>query len=135
MLIRKTSSASSSFQSDRARACAKAALDKQAIEPVLLDLTQSGSYTDYLLIASAQAERGVTAIAEHVIETMQAQGAKLLGVEGLREGRWALIDFGDIVVHVFLDSLREFYDLEGLWFDAPRVPLPEAPARRPEAWM
>ena len=69
------------------------------------------------------------AIADAVVAVMEERGARLLGSEGLRDGRWALLDFGDLVVHVFEHPLREFYDLEGMWFDAPRLPL-EIPAEQ-----
>jgi ribosome-associated protein len=102
-------------------------MDKKALEPVLLDLSEEDSYTDYLLIVSAKSDRQVRAIAEHVVEMLGEHGLRPLGVEGAREGRWTLVDFGDLVVHVFSHSLREFYDLEGLWVDAKHVPL-EVPA-------
>lgn len=116
------SAANDKFRQD-ALACAQAAIDKKGIEPVLLDLTQAGSYTDYLLITSAHADRQVRAVAEGIVSAMEERGVRLLGAEGLREGHWALLDFGDTVVHVFEHPLREFYDLEGMWFDAPRLPL------------
>ncbi len=122
MPARKTSAQDDKYRQD-ALAAAQAAIDKKGIEPVLLDLTQSDSYTDYMLIVSAQADRAVRAIADGVVESMQQRGVRLIGAEGLREGRWALLDFGDVVVHVFEHPLREFYDLEGMWFDAPRVTL------------
>ena len=129
MQTRKTTTAPSDKYRQDALAAAQAAIDKKGIEPVLLDLTESGSYTDYLLIASAQADRTVRAIADAVVAVMEERGARLLGSEGLRDGRWALLDFGDLVVHVFEHPLREFYDLEGMWFDAPRLPL-EIPAEQ-----
>ncbi|MFO0573572.1 MAG: ribosome silencing factor [Polyangia bacterium] len=115
---------------EAALAAAQAAIDKKAIEPVLIDLTQSQSYTDYLLVASANSPRGVKAIAEHVVEVLAEHGLRQLGTEGVRDGRWALLDFGDVVVHVFEHPLREFYDLEGMWFDAPRLPLSVPPEQR-----
>jgi ribosome-associated protein len=119
---RKISAQDDKYRQD-ALVAAQAAIDKKGIEPVLIDLTQSDSYTDYMLIVSAQADRAVRAVADGVVESMQQRGARLIGAEGLREGRWALLDFGDVVVHVFEHPLREFYDLEGMWFDAPRIPL------------
>lgn len=113
-----------------ALAAAQAAIDKKAIEPVLIDLSQVQSYTDYLLVASASSPRAVKAIAEHVVEALAEHGLRQLGTEGVRDGRWALLDFGDVVVHVFEHPLREFYDLEGMWFDAPRLPLNVPPEQR-----
>ena len=106
-----------------ALAAANAALDKLAIEPVLIDLSGSQSYTDYLLVASAQSNRAVRGIAEHIEAVMSERGVRTLGKEGLSDGNWALVDFGDVVVHIMDQKLRTFYDLEGLWFDAPRIPL------------
>ena len=114
----------------KAHAAAQAALDKKALEPVLLDLSTEDSYTDYLLVVSARSDRQVRSIADHVIEVLTEQGYKLLGVEGRREGRWALVDFGDIVVHVFYHPLREFYDVEGLWGEAKHIPLVVPPDQR-----
>ena len=106
MPTRKTTTAPNDKYRQDALAAAQAALDKKGIEPVLLDLTQSGSYTDYLLITSGQADRTVRAIADGIVEVMKERGARLLGAEGLREGRWALLDFGDLVVHVFEHPLQ-----------------------------
>jgi ribosome-associated protein len=114
----------------RALLCATAALDKKGLEPTLLDLTQEDSYTDYLLIVSAQSDRQVRAIADNVIEALGETSVVPLGVEGRREGRWALVDFGDVVVHVFYHPLREFYDIEGMWVDARKVPLQVPPDQR-----
>ena len=111
-------------------AAAEAAIAKLAIEPVLIDLCEAHSYTDYLLVASGQGSRGVSAIAEHIEKVMTERGVRSLGQEGLREGNWALLDFGDFVVHIFDQHLREFYDLESLWFDAPRIELTIPPEQR-----
>ncbi len=105
-------------------ACAKAAADKRASDLVVLDIRKLSSFADYFLIASGSSDRRVQSIAEGVVEAMSERGRKPLGREGLREGRWALLDFGDWVVHVFYEDLRGVFDLEGLWFDAPRVDLP-----------
>lgn len=102
---------------------AEAAMDKNGLDPVLLDLVEQHSYTDYLLVVSARSDRQVRAILDHVVEVMAEEGSRPLGVEGRREGRWGLIDFGDVVVHVFQAELRGHYNLESLWIDAPKVPL------------
>lgn len=114
-------------------AAATAAIAKKAIEPVLIDLSGSQSYTDYLLVTSAHGSRGVRAIGEHVEKVLAERGVYPIGSEGIAEGHWALIDFGDLVVHVFEQNLREFYDLEGMWFDAPRIELAIPPEQRLEA--
>ncbi len=98
-------------------------LDKRALEPVLLDVRGQCSYTNYLLLISGRSDRQVDAICEGVLTAMKANGVRPLGVEGKNSGQWALLDFGDVIVHVFHHPLREHYDLEGLWIDAKRVAL------------
>lgn len=115
---------------EKAMCAAQAAIDKKGLGPVLLDLREQKSYTDYLLVVSGPGPRAAKAIAESVFETMAEQGYRSVGAEGVREGRWALLDYGDVVVHVFDHPLREFYDLEGMWFDAPRVELEVPPDQR-----
>lgn len=105
-------------------ACVGAALDKRGADPVVLDVRKLSGVTDYYLIVSGSSDRRVQTIAEAVLDSAAEGGRKPLGVEGLREGRWVLLDFGDWVAHVFYEEVREFYDLEGLWFDAPRVEIP-----------
>lgn len=105
--------------------CAAAALRKKADNPLLLDVAGLTGYADYLLLVSGRSTRQATAIAEHVLSVLKKAGVKALGADGLKEGRWALIDFGDVVVHVFHQPVREFYDLESLWADAPRLDLDE----------
>ncbi len=108
---------------NKALICARAAIDKKAENVKVLDLTHSG-FTDYFVICSGFSDRQIQAICNHVTETMKAQGYRLSSSEGYTEGRWILLDFGDVVVHVFLDALREYYDLESLWADAPRIKVP-----------
>jgi ribosome-associated protein len=113
-----------------------AALDKKALLPVLIDVSALASYTDFIAIVSGRSDRQVDAIADGVRMAMKARGRSLLGQEGTGSGRWALLDFGDVVVHVFYHPVREFYDLESLWADAPRVQLrvpPEAVMAQPDA--
>lgn len=108
-----------------------AALEKKGLEPVLLEVQNLSSYTDYILLLSGRSDRHVQAVADGVIEHFkQTRGMQPLGVEGKRDGHWTLIDFGDLVVHVFYHPVRDFYDLEGLWIDAPRVPLEIPPDSR-----
>jgi ribosome-associated protein len=114
----------------------EAALEKKALLPVLLDVSGRATYTDFIGIVSGRSDRQVDAIAEHVVTTLKQRGSQLLSREGNGNGRWTLLDFGDIVVHVFYHPVREFYDIESLWIDAPRVKLkvpPEASQLREEA--
>jgi ribosome-associated protein len=119
-----------------AEAAIEAALDKKALLPVLLDVSARASYTDFIGVVSGRSDRQVEAISEHVIRTLKARGWHLVGREGNGNGRWTLLDFGDIVLHVFFHPVREFYDIESLWIDAPRVDLkvpPEATQLREES--
>ena len=106
-----------------------AALDKKALMPVLIDVSAMASYTDFIGIVSGRSDRQVDAIAEWINQLMKSRGRHVLGHEGSGSGRWTLLDYGAIVIHVFYHPVREFYDLESLWIDAPRVKLdlpPEA---------
>jgi ribosome-associated protein len=110
-----------------ALACIEAALDKKALVPVLLDVSGRATYTDFIGVVSGRSDRQVDAIAEHVREVMSRRGSRLLGREGTGNGRWTLLDFGDVVLHVFYHPVREVYDIEGLWIDAPRVAIEVPP--------
>jgi ribosome-associated protein len=109
-------------------AAARAASSKLARDVVVLDVRELIVITDYFLIASGTSDRQVRTIAEEIEASVKAKGLKPVRREGEREGHWALLDFVDFVAHVFLDSDREFYDLERLWSDAPRVEWEEAKA-------
>ena len=99
---------------------AEAALsERKAVDGLVLDLRHLSDATDFFLICSGTSDTHVRAIAEHVIETLQAAGTRPYQVEGLSQGRWVLVDYVDFVVHVFHPALRTFYQLEGLWGDAP----------------
>lgn len=108
----------------KALLCAQAAIDKKAENLRILDVSELSGFTDYFLIASGMSDRQVQAIADAVGNVMEVNGYELLSAEGFQDGRWVLMDFGDVVVHLFLDALREYYDLENLWKDAPRVKIP-----------
>jgi ribosome-associated protein len=106
------------------------ALDKKALEPVLLDVRELCSFCNYQLVLSGRSERQVDAIADGINLGLKQEGLRPIGAEGARTGQWALLDYGDFVVHVFLHSAREHYDLEGLWNDAPRIELDVPPEAR-----
>ncbi len=99
------------------------ALEKKAYDLQLLNVQELSTLTDYLLIASGRSDRQVQAIAESIRLGFKAQGLFPLATEGVDEGHWALLDYGDFMVHIFQPSVRSFYDLEGLWSEAPLVPL------------
>lgn len=103
---------------------ARAAEDKKGYDLVVLDIGKSTVIADYFLIVSGRSITHVKAIAEHVQEVLAREGVLALRREGYREGRWVLLDYGPVVVHVFLETERAFYNLERLWGDAPVVTLP-----------
>jgi len=99
--------------------------ERKATDGVVLDLRQVSDATDYFLIVSGTSDTHVRAIADYVVETLQARGhQKPYSIEGHSQGRWVLIDYVDLVVHVFHPTQRAFYQLEGLWGDAPQRRLP-----------
>ena len=102
---------------------ARAADSKQADDLVALDVSEPLALTDVFLLASGRNERNVIAIAGEVEDKMLEAGVKALRREGRAEGRWILLDFGDVVVHVFHDEDRQFYSLERLWSDYPAIAL------------
>jgi ribosome-associated protein len=108
----------------KALACARAAIDKKAEHVKILNLTQISGFTDYFIICSGMSDRQVQAISDSIEFQLGSAGMEILSIEGYAEGRWVLMDCGDVVVHIFLDALREYYDLEALWADAPRVKIP-----------
>lgn len=108
---------------------AEAGLDKKAIAVEILDVTGKVDYADYLVLMTGQSDRHVAAIAEAVDSFLARKGIEAISVEGRPSGNWVLIDFVDVVVHVFQESSRSLYDLDGLWMDARRVPLPSSESR------
>ena len=103
-----------------ARKIAQLVLDKKAKDVLILDVRGMTSYADYLVLASGESDRQVTAIADHIDERLKAQGTRPLGHEGRETGTWVLLDYGEVVVHLFFTEVRASYDLDGLWADAPR---------------
>lgn len=100
---------------------ARAALDKKAEDVTLFDVRGLSSYADYLVIATTDSDRQAAAVADHVDEVMKAAGHAKVAVEGYETGTWIIVDYGEVVAHVMGRSAREFYDLDGLWADAPRT--------------
>lgn len=110
---------------DDLRKAVEAASAKKAERIVVLDLRGIASFTDYFVICSGTSTRQVQAIADEIVEKLKAEGTRPLHIEGYTVAAWILIDYGDLVVHIFEQQAREFYDLERLWRDAPLVSLPE----------
>ncbi|MDX2440193.1 MAG: ribosome silencing factor [Desulfobacterales bacterium] len=99
----------------------KAALGRKALGLVVLDVRNLTSVADVFIICSGSSNRQVTAIAEFIQTELNKAGKKPLSVEGKKEGHWVLLDYGHVIIHVFYESVRNFYDLEGLWVDAKRI--------------
>ena len=110
---------------EKALLISRFALDKKAYDLVLLEVSEVTSIADYFIICSGRSDRQVQSIAQGIEEDVGKEGISPLSVEGQTRGQWLLMDFSDVIVHVFYQPVREFYDLEGLWSHAPRVDLPE----------
>jgi ribosome-associated protein len=95
--------------------------EKKAKDIVVLDVRKITTISDYFIVCSTSNERQARAIAESMRMKLKEMGRREMGVEGIEDGRWVLQDFGDIVLHIFHESQREFYDIEGLWADAKQV--------------
>ena len=105
--------------------CARLAEEKKAAGIRALDVRESATFTDFFLLCSGTSDRQVSAVAGHIEESLRKEGVRPLGLEGMREGRWVLLDYDDFVVHVFLDSVRDFYQFDRLWESAQEIPIPE----------
>jgi ribosome-associated protein len=99
----------------------KAALGKKAHGLIILDVRGLTSVADAFIVCSGRSNRQVMAIADHIQRDLKTQRIKPLSVEGTKEGHWTLLDYGHVIIHVFYEPVRAFYDLEGLWVDAKRV--------------
>ena len=112
---------------DVLRAVRRAAValgDAKAQDVVCLDLRGVTDMADYFLVASGTSDTHVRSTAQRIVEALKAEGLQVQSVEGLEQGRWVLLDYVDVVVHLFHPSLRSYYQLERLWGDAAVVPLP-----------
>ena len=99
----------------------RAALGKKAFGLVILDVRELTSIADVFIICSGNSNRQVSAIAEYIQVDLKKQGIKPLSVEGIKEGHWVLLDYGHVIIHIFYEPVRNFYDLEGLWVDAEKI--------------
>ena len=104
---------------------ARAATDKKATDLAVLDLREIASFTEYFLICTGASTRQVQAISNSVEEALLKNAKRPLHIEGYSSAEWILLDYGDLIVHVFSQASRRFYDLERLWRDAPRVEVKE----------
>ena len=103
----------------KARHLAETALGKKAFNLIILEIGRVNPFTDCFLLVSGRSDRHVQAIADAVYEDLKKGKGGVLGVEGYEEGKWVLIDAGDVIIHIFQEAVRNYYDLEGLWVDAP----------------
>jgi ribosome-associated protein len=123
---RRRTSGTKRLSGDVARAV-RAALDKKAMDVVVLDLRQTPAFTDFFVLCSGQNQRQVKAIADGVEETLRAAKVRPAHVEGYDRAEWVLMDFFTFIVHVFTPQTREFYSLERLWGDAQRIEVTDTP--------
>jgi ribosome-associated protein len=113
---------------DVAQVAAHLAENKKGERTTIFDVRGKCSYADYFVVTGGPSERQAQAIARSIDDGLRRGGVKPISVEGMREGAWVLIDFGDVVVHCFQSSARDYYDLDGFWSDAPKVEGNEASA-------
>jgi ribosome-associated protein len=109
---------------ERAIRTAALALDKKALNVKVLEIGRISSIADYLVLASGRSDKQTQAIADSVRQGLKKFG-KALDVEGLKEGNWIVIDYGDVIVHIFQEEMRRHYNLDELWSAAPILPIPE----------
>lgn len=114
-----------------AATCTRIALDTKAEDVVVLDVRGLASFTDYFVLMSGRSTRHVQGLAEAIAGELHAKRVNSKHSEGLREGLWVLLDFGEVVVHIFYHENRGFYDLEGLWHDAPKIEVDQLLAEAP----
>lgn len=106
---------------ERVLLCVNALLQKKARDLTILKVREVSSFTDYFVICSGGSDRQVQALADAIREKMKKAGILPLGVEGEKIGKWILLDYAEVIVHIFYDPVREFYNLEQLWPDVPRM--------------
>jgi ribosome-associated protein len=104
---------------------AHAALDKKALDVEIIDVTGKVDYADFVVVMSATSDRQANAIAKNIDTELAKHKHKANSIEGLPQGAWVLMDYGDVVVHIFHEDTRGYYDLEALWYDAERVEIAE----------
>jgi len=110
---------------DLAQICAHIALDKKAEDVVILKVADLTSYADYFVIAAATSDRQAQAVARAISDELRTRGRQPLSTDGMEQGNWVVLDYGSVVVHIFMQTARAYYDLDGFWSDAPRVDVDE----------
>jgi ribosome-associated protein len=114
---------------EKALLMARAALQKKPLDPLLLEVGAFCSFADYFLILSGSSTRQTQALADHIEGALSKLGFRCRGREGEETGQWILLDYDDVIIHIFYEAARAFYDLEGLWLEAPRLPLSAEPLK------
>lgn len=112
----------------RALLCINASLEKKAKDFIVLNVKGISAFADYFIICSGTSDRQVRAIASSIQESLKNSGILPLGSEGEATGKWVLLDYDDVIIHIFLESVRSFYDLERLWVEAPQMAIPDETA-------
>ena len=107
----------------KVRRAARAALEKRAVDVIVLDVQRVCSVTDYFLVCSGKSTTHLRTISDAIREELKRDGVRPLHAEGVAESGWLLLDYGDVLMHVFLEETRAYYALEHLWGDAPAIPL------------
>jgi ribosome-associated protein len=113
---------------ERVLLCANAALERKAKRLVILNVKEISAFADYFIICSGTSDRQVRAVADAIQKNLKRAGILPLGVEGEDAAKWILLDYDDVIIHIFLESVREFYDLERLWSEAPCMAVPDETA-------
>jgi ribosome-associated protein len=108
----------------------KAILGRKALNVVALDVAELTSYADVFIFCSGRSNRQVIAIAEHIKTDLKKHKISPINIEGTKDGHWVLLDYGHVIIHVFYEPIRDFYDLEGLWVDAKRIKTPSLEKHR-----
>ena len=109
----------------RALLCVNASLEKKAKDLVILNVKEISAFADYFIICSGTSDRQVRAVAAAIQEKLKTAEIMPLGIEGEPAGQWVLMDYDDVIIHIFLEPIRTFYDLERLWSEAPRMDVPD----------
>ena len=120
------------YLSDYLRKFLIPAFERKAESIIAIDVRDLTSYTDTLIIIEARSQRQVAAISEHIITVLKNKNIYSIGAEGRQEGEWVLLDYGDVIIHIFESDVKSYYDLEGLWADAPRYELAEIETKTEE---
>lgn len=124
-MARKKGKDSGKESQERALLCINASLEKKAKNLIVLNVSKISAFADYFIICSGTSDRQVRAIAGAIQENLKKADILALGVEGDAAASWILLDYDDVIIHVFLESARAFYDLERLWSEAPQMAVPD----------